>query len=361
MKIASIVGARPQFMKAAALSNELRKHFDEILIHTGQHYDWEMSGVFFSELNIPKPSYNLGIGSGTHAEQTGNMLIALEKVLAKERPDAVLVYGDTNSTIAGALAAAKLHIPVIHVEAGMRSFNKKMPEEINRIATDAIADLFLCSTKTAVENLRREGKTENVHLAGDVMIDALKKNKQIANAKSKILQQLKLKPKSYVLATVHRAENTDEKEKLSSIIDAMVLSRERIIFDLHPRTLNCLEKYGLLGKLKNSANITITKGLGPIDFLKLQMHAKKILTDSGGIQKEAYALGVPCITLRNETEWVESVNAKWNLLVGADKKKIISALRNFSPRTKRTNLYGSGNSANKICAIIAKWWKSHEK
>ena len=361
MKIASIVGARPQFMKAAALSNELRKHFDEILIHTGQHYDWEMSGVFFSELNIPKPSYNLGIGSGTHAEQTGNMLIALEKVLAKERPDAVLVYGDTNSTIAGALAAAKLHIPVIHVEAGMRSFNKKMPEEINRIATDAIADLFLCSTKTAVEHLRREGKTENVHLAGDVMIDALKKNKQIANAKSKILQQLKLKPKSYVLATVHRAENTDEKEKLSSIIDAMVLSRERIIFDLHPRTLNCLEKYGLLGKLKNSANITITKGLGPIDFLKLQMHAKKILTDSGGIQKEAYALGVPCITLRNETEWVESVQAKWNLLVGTDKKKIISALRNFSPRTKRTNLYGSGNSANKICAIIAKWWKSHEK
>ncbi len=361
MKICSIVGARPQFMKAAALSVELRKHFDEVLIHTGQHYDWEMSGIFFSELNIPKPSYNLGVGSGSHAEQTAKMLVALEKVLEKEKPDAVLVYGDTNSTIAGALAAGKLHIPVIHVEAGMRSFNKKMPEEINRIATDSISDLFLCSTETAVENLRNEGKTKAVHLVGDVMIDALRKNRKIANAKSKILKTLKLRPDSYVLATVHRAENTDSRESLSNIIDAIILSRERIIFDLHPRTLNCLEKYGLLQKLKSSANITITKGLGPIDFLKLQMHAKKILTDSGGIQKEAYALGVPCITLRNETEWVESVKAKWNFLAGANKKKIISALRNFSPKNKRKNLYGTGNSAKKICAIIAKWWKSHEK
>lgn len=361
MKICSIVGARPQFMKAGGLSHELRKHFDEVLIHTGQHYDFGMSGIFFSELNIPESLYNLGIGSGTHAEQTGKMLIALEKVLLKEKPNAVLVYGDTNSTIAGALAASKVNVPVIHVEAGMRSFTKEMPEEINRIATDAIADLFLCSTPAAVKNLHNEGKKGNVYLVGDLQIDVLLKMKEIAERKSGILHALKLKPKSYVLATVHRAGNADNRENLENIIDAMLLSNEQIIFDVHPRTLNRLKKYGLMQKLRNSEKVIITRNIGPIDFLKLEMHAKKILTDSGGIQKEAYVLGVPCITLRDETEWVETVEAGWNKLTGANRNKIISALRSFNPGGKRKTLYGNGNAAKKMCMVIAKWWKSHEK
>lgn len=353
MKIATIVGARPQFIKMAPVSRELRKHFDEIIIHTGQHYDYEMDRIFFEQLSIPEPDYYLGVGSGSHGYQTGEMLKKIEDVLAKENPDLVLVYGDTNSTLAGALAAVKLHIKVAHVEAGLRSFDKKMPEEVNRVLTDHVSDYLFAPTETAVKNLYNEGIKEGVYLTGDVMYDAMLYNIKIAERKSKILDELGLKPKEYLLATVHRAENTDNKKNLENIVEAFIESEELIVFPAHPRTVKFLKSYGVYERLKKAENVLLIKPVGYLDMLVLEKNAKKILTDSGGVQKEAYFLKVPCITLRKRTEWVETVSDGWNVLVGADKEKILAAIKKFEPREKAyAYRFGEGNAHEKIINIL---------
>jgi UDP-N-acetylglucosamine 2-epimerase (non-hydrolysing) len=347
MKIATVVGARPQFIKMASVSKELRKHFNEIVIHTGQHYDYEMSKIFFEQLNISEPDYHLGVGSGSHGYQTGEMLKRIEEVLIKEKPDFVLTYGDTNSTLAGALTGAKLHIKVGHVEAGMRSFDKSMPEEINRVLADHCSDLLFCSTKTAVENLKRERIVNGVDLTGDVMVDSLLYNKEIAESKSKILNDLDLKNREYLVATIHRASNTDNKENLKNIADAFSEVDETIVFPVHPRTEKFLKEYGLHDKLK--ASVKLVKSLGYLDFLKLMIHAKKIITDSGGIQKEAYILKVPCITLRENTEWIGTVEDGWNILAGANKEKIVKMIKEFEPLLKtHKERFGNGDASRKI-------------
>jgi len=337
MKIVSIVGARPQFIKCNPVSKELRKDHHEILVHTGQHYDYEMSKLFFEELGIPKPDYNLNVGSGPQGMQTGEMLIKIEKVLLKEKPDFILVYGDTNSTLAGALAATKLHIKVSHVEAGLRSFDTSMPEEINRVLTDHASDILFAPTKTAVENLKKEGITDGVHLNGDVMYDALLHN---------------IKKEGYFLATIHRQTNTDNINNLTQILEAFSHLGKKVIFPVHPRTQKYIKTHGLEEKIKE--DVSLVKPVGYIDFLWLEKNSLKILTDSGGIQKEAYLLKVPCITLRENTEWVETVDDKWNILVGKDKEKIIDAAINFIPPEKQNNHFGDGKASSKIKEILDK-------
>ncbi|NQS77195.1 MAG: UDP-N-acetylglucosamine 2-epimerase (non-hydrolyzing) [Methanoculleus bourgensis] len=350
MKIASIVGARPQFIKCASVSRELRKEHEEVLIHTGQHYDHGMSEVFFEELAIPKPDYNLNIGSGAHGHQTGAMLGAIEDVLQQENPDLVLVYGDTNSTLAGALAAAKLHVPVAHVEAGLRSFDRRMPEEINRVLTDHCSDLLFCPTKTAVENLAAEGITGGVHLVGDVMVDAMNYNRAVAEERSRILEAVGVRPGEYLVITVHRPSNTDSQENMVAILGALAEAGMPVVFPVHPRTRNYLGRYGLLAKMPE--NVLVTEPLGYLDMLHLMAHAAKILTDSGGVQKEAYMLGVPCITLRENTEWVETVEAGWNVLVGAGREEIVSMILGFAPAGDQPPLFGDGRAAAGIAKII---------
>jgi UDP-N-acetylglucosamine 2-epimerase (non-hydrolysing) len=352
MKIVTVVGARPQFVKCAAVSREIRKDHTEILVHTGQHYDPEMSDIFFEELNIPKPDYHLGVGSATHGKQTGQILEKLEGVLLKEKPDLVIVYGDTNSTLAGALAAAKLHIPVAHVEAGLRSFDRTMPEEINRIVTDHIADLLFCPTQNAVDLLAKEGITKGVHFVGDVMADVLAFNKELADKKSKVIEDLGLIPRQYCVATIHRPVNTDSREALSSIIRAFGKAVMPIVFPVHPRTRKYLKEYGLIDNLPE--NVILTEPLGYLDMIQLLSQAKKILTDSGGIQKEAYILGVPCITLRENTEWVETLHDGWNVLVGADEGKIVRGLKMSYPEKYQGNLYpiGANDKINRILLFV---------
>ncbi len=350
MKIVSIVGARPQFIKCAPVSKELRKNHHELLVHTGQHYDEEMSKLFFDELQIPKPEHNLGVGSGLHGKQTGEMLIEIEKILLDERPDVVLIYGDTNSTVAGALAAAKLHIAIGHVEAGLRSFDKSMPEEINRIISDHVSDILFVPTSTGVKNLKREGITKGVYHIGDVMYDALLNNIKIAEKKSDILKKLDLKKKDYLLATVHRPSNTDNKENLLSILEGFSEINEKIVFPIHPRTKKFIDNHNLKNKI--GKNILIIEPVGYLDFIMLEKNALKILTDSGGIQKEAYMLKVPCITLRENTEWIETVKDEWNVLVGANKQNIVNAVHSFSPKEKQNNHFGDGNASKKIKEIL---------
>lgn len=347
------MGARPQFIKAAALSQELKKNHKEIILHTGQHYDNELSQIFFDDLNIPTPKYNLGVGSGPHGSQTGNMLIAIENVLVKEKPELVLVYGDTNSTLAGALAAAKLNINVAHVEAGLRSYDRRMPEELNRVLTDHVSKILLCPTRTAVKNLKIEGITEGVHNVGDVMYDLLLKSLRKSKT-SKILTELNIVPKSYLLATVHRPENTDNKKNLENIVKAFTKSKRQIIFPAHFRTVKYLKRSGLYGKLTRSKNVTVIKPIGYLDFLHLMANADKILTDSGGIQKESYILKVPCITLRDNTEWVETVKETWNVLVGARINNITDAVQNFKPKKSTKKLFGDGNASVKIKNVLSK-------
>ncbi|MDV2482616.1 UDP-N-acetylglucosamine 2-epimerase (non-hydrolyzing) [Methanoculleus sp. Wushi-C6] len=353
MKIVSIVGARPQFIKCAPVSRELREEHEEILVHTGQHYDHGMSEVFFEDLAIPKPDYNLGIGSGTHGHQTGAMLGAIEDVLRAEEPDMVLVYGDTNSTLAGALAAAKLHIPVAHVEAGLRSFDFRMPEEVNRVLTDHASDLLFCPTETAVRNLAAEGIMEGVHLVGDVMLDAMNHNRAVAEERSHILEDVGVEPGEYLAVTVHRPSNTDDRDNMAAIIGALGEAGMPVVFPVHPRTRNYLGKYGLLAAMPE--NIRIIEPLGYLDMLHLMAHATKILTDSGGVQKEAYMLGVPCITLRENTEWVEMVEAGWNVLVGAERERIVRSIREFAPSLKQRCIFGDGDASEEIARYLSSY------
>lgn len=354
MKIVSIVGARPQFIKCAPVSRELRKVHEEILVHTGQHYDHGMSEVFFEELGIPEPDYNLGIGSGTHGRQTGAMLGAIEGVLEVEVPDTVLVYGDTNSTLAGALAAAKLHIPVAHVEAGLRSFDRRMPEEVNRVLTDHASNLLFCPTAAAVRHLAAEGITEGVYLVGDVMLDAMNHNRAVAEERSRILEDVGVSPGGYLAVTVHRPSNTDSRENMAAILGALGEAGMPVVFPVHPRTRRYLGEYGLLEWMPE--NVRLIEPLGYLDMLHLMAHAEKILTDSGGIQKEAYMLGVPCITLRENTEWVETVEAGWNVLVGAERERIADAVRSFSPVSHQENLFGDGDACLRIRSILTGFW-----
>jgi UDP-N-acetylglucosamine 2-epimerase (non-hydrolysing) len=352
MKVATIIGTRPQFIKMAPVSRKLREHFNEVIIHTGQHYDYEMDKIFFEQLNIPSPDYHLGVGSGTHGYQTGEMLKKVEEVLLKEKPDLVLVYGDTNSTLAGALAATKLHIKIGHVEAGLRSFDKRMPEEINRIVTDHISDLLFAPTETAVKNLYDEGVRNGVYLTGDVMYDALLHNIKVAERKSQILDTLGLKPREYLLTTIHRDENRNEKS-LKKIFDALLESGELIVFPAHPGTLKLLKAYGLYNDLEKSDRILLTKPVGYLDMLVLEKNAKKIVTDSGGVQKEAYFLKVPCVTLRDRTEWIETVEDGWNILVGTEKEKILKAIREFEPHGETyAYRFGDGKASEKIVKVI---------
>ena len=358
MKIVSIVGARPQFVKAATVSRALARtaSIREVLVHTGQHYDTNMSGVFFDELGIPKPSYNLGIGSAGQGAQTGRMLEAIENVLIEERPDWVLVYGDTNSTIAGALAAAKLHISVAHVEAGLRSFNRRMPEEVNRVVTDHLSDLLFAPTTTAVKNLAHEGiDAAKVAMVGDVMYDTALHFRERALSQSRIRDLLDLSEGQYVLATIHRAENTDEPARLRAIIGAIaqVSKDRRVVLPVHPRTRNAIRNAGL--SLPDTLHLI--EPVSYLDMVMLECGAELIVTDSGGVQKEAYFFRVPCLTLRNETEWVELVQCGWNRLLAptdeaAVAEGIRTALRAGRPDTWLASLYGDGAAADAIASCL---------
>ena len=350
MKLVSIVGARPQFIKAAAVSRELRKRHKEILVHTGQHYDYEMSGIFFNGLGLPQPDVNLEVGSGSHGAQTAAMLAGIEDVLVAERPDYLLIYGDTNSTLAGALAASKLSVPIAHVEAGLRSFNRRMPEEINRVVADHLSELLLCPSDTAVRNLSAEGITRNVHLVGDVMLDVLNWAKQrLATQSPEILKRLGLRKQHYFLATVHRSENTDDLARLSQILNAFNALNEKVVFPVHPRARKMITGAGL----RLAGHVQLIDPIGYLDMVALAGAARLVLTDSGGLQKEAYWLGVPCVTLRDETEWVETVEAGWNRLVGSDSERIVEAAHSFAPNGPRPVVYGDGLAAVKCVDLIA--------
>ena len=351
MKVVSVVGARPNFVKLAPLSPQIRRHCRELIIHTGQHYDYLMDRIFFDELGIPAPDYHLGVGSGPHGAQTGAMLGKIEEILCAEDPDTVIVFGDTNSTLAGALASVKLHIPVAHVEAGLRSFDRQMPEEVNRVLVDHSASLLFCPTPTAVENLAHEGIRAGVFYTGDVMEDILGQCLRIAEGQSRIHAHLGIVPGEYCLATVHRAENTDNDTRLRSIIAAFGDLGETLVFPCHPRTAKRLESLGLNCTLPETVHII--PPVGYLDMLMLERHARVILTDSGGVQKEAFLLGVPCVTLRDTTEWVETVRDGWNVLAGADTATILHHVRSIGPARKKPARRKTGASrriAERICS-----------
>lgn len=349
MKVLTILGARPQFVKASALSRALRRSHKEIIVHTGQHYDHQMSGVFFEGLELPQADINLGVGSGPHGAQTAGMLAGIEKVLVEERPDWAIVLGDTNSTLAGALAAAKLRIPVAHVEAGLRSFNRAMPEEINRVTADHLSDVLFCPSNTSVRNLAAEGITNRVHLVGDIMLDVLRwAEERAAEREQLLLDKLAISPGGYLVLTVHRSENTDDPRHFGAIVEALNGLQELIVFPVHPRTRKLLAT----GEFSLNGNIRLIEPLGYMEMIQLTKNARMVLTDSGGLQKEAYWLGVPCVTLRRESEWVETVESGWNQLVGTDGEKIRTAVRTFKPAGVRPALYGDGNVAQKCVDLL---------
>ena len=350
MKVVTVVGARPQFVKAAPVSKALRQEHTEVLVHTGQHYDRALSDLFFEEMDIPRPDHELGVGSGSHGRQTGQMLIGIEEVLLAERPDWVLVYGDTNSTLAGALAAVKLGIPVAHVEAGLRSFNRAMPEEHNRILTDHIADLLLCPTQTAVNLLRGEGVTRGVHLVGDVMYDAALQFAEVARQRSTIVAELGLASKGYALATLHRPYNTDDPDRLREVLAALNELEMPVILPLHPRTRNRLAEIG--HQPSAISHLQYVPPVGYLDMLALEQSAALILTDSGGVQKEAYFFAVPCVTLRPETEWVETVTAGWNRLAWGAAAVVVEAARRPWPVDPPPPVFGDGHAAERIVELL---------
>lgn len=354
-KILTIVGARPQFVKASVVSAALQPLCHEVIVHTGQHYDKNMSDVFFEELGIPRPAYNLGVGSGSHGRQTGEMLIRIEEVIQKEQPDILMVYGDTNSTLAGALAASKLHIPVAHVEAGLRSYNMRMPEEQNRVLTDHISAWLLCPTQTAVENLAKEGLTKGVSLTGDVMLDSVLHFLQVARAnpeKMKIYQELSLPPKQYRLATLHRAETTDGGvEAVTRIFAAFQHLPQRVVIPIHPRTRGLAEQSI---RENGFTNIQLIDPVGYLEMLLLTSGACQVLTDSGGLQKEAYFMEVPCVTLRTETEWVETLHGNWNILASLTTEDILDkALHTVpDPAARDSKPFGDGSASACIAQIL---------
>ncbi|MBL7127376.1 MAG: UDP-N-acetylglucosamine 2-epimerase (non-hydrolyzing) [Ignavibacteria bacterium] len=352
-KILTVIGARPQFIKCAPASKVIRKYFKEVLVHTGQHYDHEMSRAFFEELNIPEPNFDLGIGSDSHSAQTAKMLIALEKVVEKIKPDLMMVYGDTNSTLAGSLVASKLMIPLAHVEAGLRSYNRNMPEEINRICSDRISDILFCPTRTAKENLENEGIKKNVYMVGDVMKDLILHTVRSKNFKKRILENTLFNKGPFCYLTIHRQENTDDVVRFKKIFSLIGNIKYKVIFPMHPRTRKQIHK----NKIKMPANVCITKPISYFESLAFQMNAEFVITDSGGMQKEAYILGTPCITIRDETEWTETLKNGFNKLVGIDKKKFMSTVdKCITLKLKpNDNLFGHGDASEKITKVIRKY------
>jgi UDP-GlcNAc3NAcA epimerase len=362
MKLITIIGARPQYIKAAMISRAIDRlkragvcRAEEKILHTGQHYDENMNGVFFRQLNMPQPAWQLHCGQGSHAEMTAQMLTGIEKVLLEDRPDCVLVYGDTNSTLAGALAAAKLHLPVIHVEAGLRSFNKQMPEEINRTLTDHLSALLFCPTSAAVRNLHDEGIRTGVHQVGDVMYDAALAFGEIAEKSSTVLTSLRLTRGQFYLCTVHRAENTDTSKPLTQIVRALLeIARPDcpVVWPLHPRTRKSLDNFRLYSPMAAHRSIHLTEPVGYTDMVMLEKHAAIILTDSGGVQKEACFHRTPCVTLRSETEWVETVEAGWNQLAGCSTENILRCMEHMPETQTDIPEYGDGDAAGKIVGIL---------
>lgn len=361
IKVLTVVGARPQFIKAAMVSQAMAKcgQIKEILLHTGQHYDPLLNGGVGEDLGLPEPKYNLHVGSGSHGVQTARMLEGIEKVLQAERPEGVLVYGDANSTLAGALVAAKLHIPLAHVEAGVRSYNRLMPEETNRIITDHISDLLFCPTRQACENLKQEGITSNAHFVGDVMYDALLRVKNIALSRREVLHRLHVSPRAYALATIHRAENTDVESRLRGIMAALAQLNPvlPVVFPVHPRTKKMLGK-SLSGNGCQLA-LKLVEPVGYLEMVTLEAHAAVIITDSGGVQKEALWNGVPCVTVRGETEWPETVSSGFNVLAGSQSSKIVECVKEVigRPRPESTEAFGDGHAAQRIIKHLVSEWR----
>jgi UDP-GlcNAc3NAcA epimerase len=371
MKIVTVIGARPQIIKAAALSRAIKEHFkkevDEVIVHTGQHYDDNMSQVFFDELGIPQPDYNLGVGSASHGVQTARMIEGIEEILLKEKPDYLVLYGDTNSTLAGAIAASKIHVPIVHIEAGLRSFNKSMPEEINRICCDHCSTLLFSPTSTGFKNLINEGfnpdnkrrftiDNPGIYHCGDVMYDNSKHFANIADKKSQILDKEGLKGTDYILCTIHRDNNTDKPERLNAIFKALLKISESkmVVLPLHPRTsklLNTNLEKDLYDKITNSKNIRILPPASFLDMIVLERHAQMVVTDSGGVQKEAFFFQKPCLILRSETEWKEIVECGAAVITDADEQKIIDSFNNFieNPPHKFPEIFGDGKAAEFIC------------
>ena len=347
MRVVTVVGNRPQFVKAAAVSRLLRERHEEILVHTGQHYDDDLSAVFFDELELPTPDRQLGLGGGSNTHQLAAMLAALEPLIADASPAAMLVYGDTNSTLAGALAAAQARVPVAHVEAGMRSFDWSMPEELNRVLTDALAALLLCSSQTATENLQREHVHGRIELVGDVMVDVASLVYPRVRDRRELLDELDLAPGGYVLGTAHRAGNVDDPTRLELLVELLLAVPGRLVLPLHPRTRLRLEASGLLERLDAAPDVTLLPPLGYVEFGELLCNARAVLTDSGGVQKEAYLARVPCVTMRDTTEWVETVDAGWNVLVDLDRDAALSALAREVPRD-HPSLYGDGQAGRRV-------------
>jgi UDP-N-acetylglucosamine 2-epimerase len=355
MKVVSVVGARPQFIKASPVCRALRRDHEEILVHSGQHYDEAMSDVFFDELGIPKPDYNLAVGSAGHGKQTGEMMGMLEELLIEHRPDLVLVYGDTNTTLAAGLAAAKRNIGLAHVEAGLRSFNRAMPEEVNRVVVDHVSDLLLCPTTTAVDNLAAEGITDGVCLVGDVMLDTARQFAETKPAEP-VLERFGVAPGEYHFATLHRAATSDSATELAAVINAFGRLGKPVLWAIHPRTRANIDRFGLHDALATATNVTAVEPLPYLDTVALLRSAAGLLTDSGGMQKEAYFFGVPCVTLREETEWVETVELGWNTLVGTRSDAIVAAAANSVRPDARPDVYGDGHAAEKIVSALEAWF-----
>jgi UDP-N-acetylglucosamine 2-epimerase (non-hydrolysing)/UDP-GlcNAc3NAcA epimerase len=351
MNVLTVVGNRPQFIKAAAVSGPLRKSHHELLIHTGQHFDEELSGVFFHQLGLPTPDRQLGINRGSNTSQTSRMLAALEPVIGEASPDVVLIYGDTNSTLAGALAGAQARVPVVHVEAGMRSFDRTMPEELNRVLADHASKLLLCSSEVAVSNLKHEGVSGAVELVGDVMVDVAMNVQPSARSRLDLIEAYGFEPGAYVLVTAHRPGNVDDPERLGRLVELLLALPCSVLLPLHPRTHGRLRAAGLLERLQRSERLTVTPPLGYLELMALLCNARAVLTDSGGLQKEAYLAGVPCITLRTTTEWVETVEAGWNVLVDLDREAALGALERDLPAA-RPQLYGDGHAAARVVAAL---------
>ncbi|ACJ15987.1 UDP-N-acetylglucosamine 2-epimerase [Thermococcus onnurineus NA1] len=368
MKPAFVFGTRPEIIKLAPVIRAFEERgVEPLLIHTGQHYDYEMSSVFLEELELRRIDYHLEVGSGTQAEQTGTAMIKIEKVLMEEKPDVTLVQGDTNTVLAGALASVKLKIPVAHVEAGLRSFDRTMPEEINRILADHASEVLFAPTEEARKNLEREGITENVYVVGNTVVDAVLQNAEIAERKSDVLERFGLKPKEYILLTAHRAENTDSKENLRRLLEILEELPVKVVYPMHPRTRKKLESFGLWERVEAIENLIVTKPLGYLDFLKLQRNAKIVMTDSGGVQEESIILNVPCLTLRYNTERPETVKAGGNVLVGLEKERTLSHVERllsdeefYKKMASAPNPFGDGKSGQRIAEILLELYEKGE-